>query len=229
MTGFRIVQGKPPPAPRTGDTDDRGQRRAEQPPAPDDAELVAAIKTGNPLMADPFCRRVWPQVDRTIRRLLGHDDGDQEDLAQLAIIELVKAIKGYRGDSALDTWVSAITAHVVYKHIRRRPMNRHISLDFVQEETLATSTLDGEGQLAAREVLARILGHMDAIGEKLSWTFVLHDVLGYGLRDAAQIMDISEAAAQSRLVRGRQRLHERIAEDPELSDLFSHLAARRDR
>ena len=225
MSAFRIARGKPPPR-STGDDIDACAPGAR--PAMDDVTLVAAVRTGNPGVADTFCKRVWPQVDRTVRRLLGHDDSEREDLSQLAIIELVKAIKGYRGESALDTWVSAVTAHVVYKHIRRRPIDRHISLDLIQEETLATSRLDGEGLLAAREVLSRILGHMDAIGEKLAWSFVLHDVLGYRLRDAAQIMDISEAAAQSRLVRGRQRLHERIAEDPELADLFGHLAQRRE-
>jgi RNA polymerase sigma-70 factor (ECF subfamily) len=189
----------------------------------DDDELIAQIRTGNPVVADLFCKRVWPQVDRTVRRLLGRNDGEREDLTQQAIIELVRTIGGFRGECALDTWVSAVTAHVVYKDIRRRPIDRYVSLDAIQEDALATSGSNGELTFAAREVLARILGHLNAIGEKLAWSFVLHDVLGHGLRDVASIMGVSEAAAQSRLVRGRHQLHQRIADDPELADLAKDL------
>ena len=207
----------------SGPGEERDARASERPPEMDDTVLIAQIRAGNPAVADLFCRRVWPQVDRTVRRLLGRDDGERDDLSQLAIIELVRAIGGYRGESALDTWVSAVTAHVVYKNIRRRPIGRHVSLDSIQESFLPQSRMDGEGAMVAREVLSRILDHLEGIGEKLSWTFVLHDVLGHGLRDVARIMSVSEAAAQSRLVRGRKQLHQRISEDPEIADYFGNL------
>ena len=195
----------------------------------DDDTLISEIRAGNPAVADAFCIRVLPAVERTVRRLLGRDDGEREDLTQIAIIELVRAIGGFRGESSLDTWVSAVTAHVVYKQIRRRPLERHLSLDLVDEEMLRSRRPSGEGTLAVREILSRIVQHLDAIGEKLAWSFVLHDVLGHAVGEVAQITGVSEAAAQSRLVRGRRRLHERIAGDPELADLFVELEGLRDR
>ena len=193
----------------------------------DDTSLVAAIRAGDPVVAETFCRRVLPTVERTVRRLLGRDDGEREDLVQIAIIEIVRSIGRYRGASSLDTWVTSVTAHLVYKQIRRRSIERLVSLDGIQEEALPWSRSEGERSLATREILARIVKHLEAVGDKLAWTYVLHDVLGYDLGEVAQMMNASEAAAQSRLVRGRRRLHERIARDPELADLFVELAGRR--
>lgn len=212
---------------RKGSDKPEGAPSAE--PSLSDAELLSEIRRGNPAVADAFCRRVLPTVDKTVRRLLGGDDGEREDLAQVAITELVRTIGRFRGESSLDTWVSAVTAHVVYKQIRRRPLSRHLSLDHVPESLLAARRSTGEVTLAAREVLARIVRHLDAIGSKLAWSFVLHDVLGYGLRDIARMTGASESAAQSRVVRGRRRLHRRIAGDPELADLFVDLERMRSR
>jgi RNA polymerase sigma-70 factor (ECF subfamily) len=187
----------------------------------DDAALIADVVAGRPERAGAFCQRVWRTVDRTVRRLLGHDDSEYDDLVQLAIVELIRSVRSFRGDGSLDGWVSAVTAHVVYRFIRRRSINRYVPIESVQPDALHSADPSGEDSVAQRKSLARIVGHLDEMGEKMAWTFVLHDVLGYRLRDVARIMGGSEAAAQSRLVRGRRRLHELIAADPILLELRS--------
>ncbi|HET6147857.1 MAG TPA: sigma-70 family RNA polymerase sigma factor [Polyangia bacterium] len=181
--------------------------------------MIADVVAGNPERAAAFCQRVWRPVDRAVRRLLGHDDSDYEDLVQLSIIELIRSISNYRNEGSLDAWVSGVTAHMVYRHIRRRGIDRLVSIDQVQEDLLHSGQTTGEEALADRQSVARVVQHLDRLGEKLAWAFILHDVHGYGLRDVARIMGTSEAAAQSRLVRGRRRLHQLIAADPELADV----------
>jgi len=190
----------------------------------DDAMLIANVRAGNAAVANAFCRRVWPAVDRTVRRLLGVNNNDREDVTQLSLVEAVRSISRYRGDSSLDTWVSALTAHVVYKHLRRRPLAEHLNLELFND-TLASERMSSEQSVAHRQLLTRVLQHLEATGEKLAWCFVLHDVLGYGLTEAAEIMGVSLAAAQSRLVRGRKRLHQLIADDPELAGLLDRASA----
>ena len=219
MVTFRIVSGKG----QGGGSEPRDSGTSTVSPTMDDDSLLEEVRAGNRVVANLFCMRVLPTVDRTVRRLLGRDDSDREDLTQTAIIELVRSIGKFRGESSLDTWVSAVTAHVVYKHIRRRPLDPHLSLDAVPEDVLTSVRPSGESTVAVRELLTRILRHLGAIGEKIAWSFVLHDVLGHRLDEVAAIMGITEAAAQSRLVRGRRRLHQRIAEDAELAGLFMNL------
>jgi RNA polymerase sigma factor (sigma-70 family) len=158
-------------------------------------------------------------VDRTVRRLLGAHDADAADVAQLALIELVEGVDRYRGECSLDAWTSAVTAHVVYKHIRRRKTERRI-FGVLDSDLLAETRAPARPgrEAAMRDLMKRVLAHLDTIEEAKAWAFVLHDVCGYDLREIAKITGASTAAAQTRLVRGRRELHERIARDPELAD-----------
>jgi len=194
-------------------------------PAPslDDSELLAALRAGDPSAATALHDRVRPQVDRTIRRLLGPGDVDHEDVAQQAMIELVFTIDRYRGDCSLDSWTATLTAHVVYKHIRRRKTERRLFGALDPDDASLRSPRRAGREAVARDLMQRVLAHLDRIDENKAWTFVLHDVCGHDLREIAQITGVSVAAAQARLVRGRREIHERIAGDPELAGMLETL------
>jgi RNA polymerase sigma-70 factor (ECF subfamily) len=199
------------------DRSDVAGRTAAPSPALDDSELLASLRAGDRSAATALHDRARPVIDRTIRRLLGPGDRDQEDLAQQAMIELVFTIDRYRGDCSLDSWISTLSAHVVYKQIRRRTIERRL-FDGVEIETLQAASSDNVGREALmKNLVERVLNHLREIDESKAWAYVLHDVCGYDLREIAQITQVSVAAAQTRLVRGRRELEERIATDQELS------------
>lgn len=185
-------------------------------PSRSDSALVRDVTSGQPHAAAAFHDRIRPIVDRTIGRLLGPRDPDFDDLIQLALIELVTSINGFRGDCPLDAWASVVSARVVYRHLRRRKLERKL---FVLEggdgfEGFERATMP---QVGLRSLVKRIQAHLSSIESKKSWTYVLHDVHGYELSEIAKITGSSVAAAQSRLVRGRRELHEKLAHDPELA------------
>jgi RNA polymerase sigma-70 factor, ECF subfamily len=190
---------------------------SRRPAALDDAELLAAVRAHDTDAATAFHDRVRPQVDRAILRLLGRRDVDHEDLVQLSLIELIYSIDRFRGDCSLDSWTSTVTAHVVYKHLRRRGAERRIFAVPPSHE-LAASGPGPSTDVMLRNLVARVRMHLDRIAPAKAWAFLLHDVCGYDLREAARIMDVSVAAAQQRLVRGRRELHELIEGDPELAN-----------
>jgi RNA polymerase sigma-70 factor, ECF subfamily len=194
-------------------------------PALADEALIAAVRAGDPAIASELCDRVWTQVDRTVRRLLGHGDSDRDDLSQLALIELVSTIGRYRGDCSLDSWAQTVTSHVVFKHIRRRQVERRIFGDLLADEAdvapAVATPLHAERLSTTRQSLERVALHLDEMNPGRAWAFVMHDILGYDLREVAQMTKTSVAATQSRLVRGRRELHARIAGDPDLVDLMA--------
>jgi RNA polymerase sigma-70 factor (ECF subfamily) len=175
---------------------------------------VAAVRSGNADMAGPFYDRTRPVVAKTVHRLAGAADSDFDDMVQIAMIELLGSLDRYRGECSLDTWTSTIAAHVVYKHIRRRRLERTIFSRESVPEDVPRSTFQ---RPVLRGMVDRVLQHLQDMAPDRAWAFLLHDVQGYSLDEMASITGTSAAAAQSRLVRGRRELHERVAADPELA------------
>jgi RNA polymerase sigma-70 factor (ECF subfamily) len=208
---LRLVAPATPPA----------THRADRPPsaAPlDDNELLEAVRSGDAAAAAAFYRRVRPSVDATIGRLLGRHDAEVDDVTQVALIELVRSIDRFRGECSLDTWIARVTAHVVCKQIRRRSFERGLfdrdAADPADESPLGA-------RIAARDVLQRVRHHLEGMDQGKALAFLLHDACGFDLREVAKMLDVSVAAAQKRLVRGRRELRERIDSDPELADLLT--------
>jgi RNA polymerase sigma-70 factor, ECF subfamily len=197
-------------------------RREERKPLPrlDDGQLVAAMREGDPSAAGAFYDRARPIVDRAIFRVLGRRDRDHDDIAQIAMIALIDSIERFRGDCPLDGWISTVTAHTVFKHLRRRKLENKI---FAPEELSPANesrdlALDRRASL--RTAVSRIRGHLNELESNKAWTFLLHHVCGYDLREIADITEVSVAAAQQRLSRGRRELLARLREDPDLVELL---------
>ncbi len=200
---------------------DEGPPQARLPaPTLDDSELLESVVRGDPEAAVALHDRLRPVVERALRRLLGPGDRDHEDLAQQAMIEVVFTVDRFRRDCPLDAWASTVAAHVAYNHIRRRTTERRIFESLRLDENASGTSHSFGRETAARSTLRRVLAHLDGIDQAKAWAYVLHDVCGYDLREVAQITETSVAAAQSRLVRGRRELHERLAADPELAPLL---------
>jgi RNA polymerase sigma-70 factor (ECF subfamily) len=187
-----------------------------------DDEILAGLRRGDDGIAADFYWRVKPVVDRTVRRLLGRLDSDGEDIVQVALVQLIESLPSYRGECPLDAWVSAVSANVVYKHIRRRRLERNIFVDtLVDDDVIDECQTSGPTMTAQfRDALRRISGHLAAMNADRAWAFVLHDVCGYSLEEVSHICRISAVAAQSRLVRGRRELHGRVADDATLTGIF---------
>jgi RNA polymerase sigma-70 factor, ECF subfamily len=191
----------------------------------DDSALVTAVQAGQVGVASDLCDRLSPQVTRTVRRLLGRFDSDREDLAQISMIEIVNTIGRYRGECSLDRWAQTVTAHVVFKHIRRRNIERRLFSELLADDAHA-APIQIERMSMSRQLLGRIAAHLDVMDAARVWAFLLHDVMGYDLHEIADMTGTSVAAAQSRLSRGRRELHERAGQDPDLIDLLNKAGQR---
>ena len=191
---------------------------SERPGAPevDDSTLLAGLKARDTSLSNAFYVRVRPIVDRTLTRLLGVRDKDYEDVAQRALFEIVNTIDRFRGDCPLDAWISIVTARTSYRVIWRRRIERRLFVD-EQPQELPHATRSHAGTVANRQAIERIRLELERMNPDRVWTFLLHDVYGYDLKEVGQITGASLSAAQSRLVRGRREIHQRIKQDEALA------------
>lgn len=109
-----------------------------------DEAILAAVRRGDARVVAEFYRRITPIVERTVSRLFGRSDSDREDLVQIASVQIIESLPTYRSECPLDSWVSAVSANVVYKYIRRRRLER------------------------------RVTDHLAAMRADRAWAFVLH-------------------------------------------------------
>ncbi|MFO0598812.1 MAG: RNA polymerase sigma factor [Myxococcaceae bacterium] len=185
--------------------------------AASDAELIEAVASRDVSRASRLYERLRVPVSRAVRRVAPRDL-DHEDLVQQAFAEIVAAMRSRPQVRNLDAWASAIAARAVFQRVRRTRLEARFCVD---AEGLLDAMRDQSAlpalTAARREALARILELLGALrNQERVRVFLLHDVQGFELSEIASILDITVANAQSRLVRGRNDVHEALAARPEL-------------
>lgn len=182
-----------------------------------DAELCAALADGDAGAADALFVRLRGLVEATLARLLGSADAERDDLIQQSHERILASIVlgRFAGACSLATWARLITEHVIIDALRARARERRV-FDQTRADSDAAAMLPVPGPLPdelldLRREVARVGRELGSVLPQRAEAFVLHDVLGFDLSEMAGMLEISAAAAQSRLVRGRHDLFARIA------------------
>ncbi len=195
-----------------------GGRVGVPPASLSDEELIDAFERGEGNICETLYDRLISVVDGTLCRVLGGRGSDHDDLVQAAFEQIVVTLvrRRFARACSLAAWASSVTANVAFNAIRARTRERRVVERGAPADEAVharAGTPDVERSVAAREELERIRGHLAAMKPKRATTLFLHDVMGHDLAEIAVLTGVSVAAAQSRLVRGRRDLRQRLAED----------------
>jgi RNA polymerase sigma-70 factor (ECF subfamily) len=172
-----------------------------------DAQLVQRVGRGDPRAIAEFVTRKLPRLMALATRMLGNAN-DAEDVAQEVFVRVWRHAGRWRpGKARFDTWMHRVALNLCYDHLRRR---REIPTEEVPDR-IDSDSVSGvfEPEADAGKQVARAL---QMLAPRQREAIVLTYYQELSNVDAAAVMNISIAALESLLARGRRALRTHLEE-----------------
>jgi RNA polymerase sigma-70 factor (ECF subfamily) len=172
-----------------------------------------------PHSAEEVFHRYAPRVYNLARRMLS-SDADAEDVTQDVLLQVVRKLPSFRGESAFPTWLHRVTVNAAIAHRRQREVrnehrDRARTLDMVLEEPargpVRRWSVGPEEVALDREAHQLIERAIAGLAEDYRDVFVLSDVEGLPNAEIGEMLGLSLPAVKSRLHRARQKLRDVLA------------------
>jgi RNA polymerase sigma-70 factor (ECF subfamily) len=183
-----------------------------------DDMLIEAVVAGDSRVAGQLYSRLVGVVDRTLYRVFGRREADHDDLVQATFEQIVLTLtkRRYARACSLPSWAATVASHVALNALRARRRERRViswGEDMESRTRTSPTRTDVEHEAGLRQEIDRVRYHLATMSPDRATTLLLYDVLGHDLSEIAVLTGVSVAAAQSRLVRGRKELLQKLESD----------------
>ena len=138
-------------------------------------------------------------------------DRDQaEDILMDVFVQVPKAVQGFRGQSALNTWLYRLTVNACLMKLRSQKRHRELEeekIDTIIEEALGK--VDATEESFDAELLEKGLAQLPAETRSMLW---LKDAEDLDVKDLADIYGMPEGTVKARLSRARHFVRDFLKE-----------------
>jgi len=165
-----------------------------------DASVAAAI-AGDRRALEVVVTRLLPRL-RNLVRYLVRGDSDADDIAQEAMVAVVRGLPGFRGEGALESWADRVVVRETFACLRRARRARD-RIDRGADLSMVPHPEGGPDTYAERRRVARLL---DDLPDDQRHALVLHHVLGLSVPEIAAEVSAPVETVRSRLRLGMGRL-----------------------
>src|SRR4051812_49296310 len=170
----------------------------------DDMALVERCRSGDLAAFEEIYRAHSGKLYSLACRMLGNP-ADAEDLLQEIFLSAHRKLEGFRGESALGTWLYRLATNQCLDYLRSRAARSNQLTDAIDEELPLADA--GSRGIAERTVSKMDLERAVAqLPEGARAAFVLHDVQGLEHREVAEALGIAEGTSKSQVHKARLRL-----------------------
>lgn len=183
-----------------------------------ESELVALAKSGDAIATEELIRQVAPAVRRICRKL-STDPAELDDMVQETLMEIVRLLPTFRGESSLLTWAYMIARTRRSRRLRRRAFGT----EPVNESMEATAYGQPDDAFVSAELRDALERALAALSDRDREVLVARDFQGYSASEVAQITGLSVPAVKTRLHRARVAVRAQLLEYVRLPGTAAHL------
>jgi len=148
----------------------------------------------------------WHHRVRVLARRLLSDAAAAEDVVQDTFTALPRAVRGFRGEVALETFVLAIAVKRA-RHHRRAAARRQRALARLNNQA-RNPLRDPEQETYRRQLGLRLAAALDRLPLPQRIAFVLCEIEELTSSQAAAVAGVPEATVRTRLFHARRRLRD---------------------
>ena len=182
-------------------------------------EFIERLKIGEADAFDALVVRYSADIYAVIFRLT-QDAEEAADLTQETFLSALKAIKKFRGEADLKTWLVRIAINESRNRFRwwtRRRREKTFSLDApVGEnqtpfsETVSSTSANPEETILQRERENSLTKALSDLPEIFREAVVLCDIEGLSYEEIALALQVNIGTVKSRIARGREELRRKL-------------------
>ena len=172
-------------------------------------DLAERAAGGDEAAAGEVLEAVLPSV-RNLVRYMVPGDVEADDIAQEALVTILRRLPDFRGEARFETWVYGVVARVTIGALRKRRRRESLAprAPAGHLELVADHSAISESYLDRRRA-ARLLDQLPA-GQREA--LVLHHMAGMSVSEVAEEVGAPVETVRSRLRLGRRKLRELEAE-----------------
>ena len=169
----------------------------------DERRLLEEARAGDVDAFALFVKHFERRVRTVIYRLLD-DERDVEETTQDTFVKAWRSLDSFRGDAAPFTWLYRIA---VNEALQRRRRKQPAMVEFEEDHSPAT-----ESESVTAELQKILIEAIRALPFEHRTALVLRDLEGLSNEEVADALEITVAAAKSRIHRARMTVRARLIE-----------------
>lgn len=186
--------------------------------------LAGQAAQGDPDAIQTLVMELGGGMLRTVRKVLGSQHADVEDVTQDAVLGMLAGLATFRGDSTVAHFANRVAlrrALHARRHFAVRDRVGGLSED-IEEASSPTDQSPFELAVARqrRRVVRELLGQLSA---PVSEALAMHFMFGYTVDEIATALESSPNTVWSRLKLGKRALRAALAKDEHMQDLLQGL------
>jgi len=172
-----------------------------------DAELIRACVAGNQTAWEAFIARHQSRVYNVTFHMT-HDLDRAADLAQEALLQILKSLPRFRGEASLTTWIHGLTMRVCLHHLRREKRRQTESWEQLAPHRAEPETAEGRPlEAVSRQQVQRLVHQaVSHLSVPFRSVIVLHGLAGMTYEETAAALGLPINTVKTRVHRAKGKL-----------------------